>query len=210
MPGRDTMVPSEKTIENFCGNYITNTVTQDSMINAVYVVGRIPALVVLPCTRPPVSLTLPWTCPTAIWAYLFGLRRVSAFRYFQTTNPVLMVLLAGLGTVMAFKLNQMLEYFTLSALLAGLWFLFLYDNFLGTAAVAHKYYGFFSFVIGYVQTVPQVVAYLIMSYHINPTTLLVVSQGVIVAAAAYSMFFGYSSHEELCRAGKGLCNQNKP
>lgn len=44
MPGRDTMVPSEKTIENFCGNYITNTVTQDSMINAVYVVGRIPAL----------------------------------------------------------------------------------------------------------------------------------------------------------------------
>ena len=126
-----------------------------------------------------------------VWLYLLVLRRIAADRYFQVANPAIMVVLTGVATLMAFKLNQVLEYAVrpgvgvgvgvhcmrcsswsehlsvvwhvlshlscvmtplllhpccviqvLSAVLAACWFLFMYDNFLGTAAVSHKYYGF--------------------------------------------------------------------
>ena len=62
-----------------------------------------------------------------------------------------------------------------------------------------------SFVIGYVQAIPQVIAYAIMTFKVNPTTLLVVSQGVLLCGAAYAAFFGWTSKRELTQAGKGLC-----
>lgn len=176
LPGRHNMKPKMKTTANFCGNYISNTIMQDTVINAVYIVGT--------------------------WIYLYVLRRIPAALYFKLCNPAFMVVLAGSATLLAFPLNQMLEYVVLSSVVGACWFLFLYDNFLATSAVDVRYYGFYSFVIGYVQTLPNVAAFWIMSYQVPPKLLLYVAQGMLVLCGAYGWWFGMKSQKVLTAAGK--------
>lgn len=104
---------------------------------------------------------------------------------------------------------------------------FLYDTFLATAVISERVYGFcesipapinritFSplhvcaptdtFINGYVQTIPYIVCFYLMSRKVDAAVMRDISFALMLVVALYSLYFGWGSAAKLRAASGNYC-----
>lgn len=76
---------------------------------------------------------------------------------------------------------------------------------MATAAIDHKYYGFYSVMNGYVQTLSQLAVYSLMTWKLPNQYFLIASYATIGLSALYAAYFGCAKGDTLTVAGRGYC-----
>lgn len=105
---------------------------------------------------------------------------------------------------------------------------FLYDTFLATAVISERVYGFCestqlqstvsrshpcmyvcaptdTFINGYVQTIPYIVCFYLMSRKVNAAVMRDISFALMLLVALYSLYFGWGSAAKLRAASGNYC-----
>lgn len=176
------MMPVKKTEANYCGHLIQNVAKQDIIVNVSYFF--------------------------AVATYYYVLRRTTPRRFYAHVYPVCGVLMMA-GSVLLlqnFGLPAMPAYVINSLCVAMLWFFFMYSGFLATAAIPQRFYGAYSVLSGYIQTLCSLGIYAVMTWGAGNTELLVFTYLALAVSIVYAMFFGCMRYKSLVVAGKGYCD----
>ena len=172
IPGRH-LQNETATVSNFCAGYLTETIFQDVWENFFYLLGT--------------------------FFFLAVLKRMKPLIFFRWLVPLLMLILIILAAVVVSvpNVDQLVLALALQCTVALEYFLLLYVKYLSIAAVASKYYGVLSFVIGSLQSIVDIIIYGCMAMNVSMEVLHFCMYVFMVGCVVFSFVFSVSCRKVL-------------
>jgi hypothetical protein len=161
IPGTNKLFNVTASSSNFCAQYLINTVYQDVWENTFYTIGTL--------------------------FYIGVLKRTSPLVFFQRMLPIGMVVLVVVSAIITMpNMSQLALALAMESVVAFEYFFFLYAKFLSIAAISSEFYGVYSFLVGSMKSIVDLLIYAAMECGVATTTfhgIMFVSMGTTVLFA---------------------------
>jgi hypothetical protein len=123
--------------------------------------------------------------------FVLVLRKTKPHVFYGWVFPVCMSVLLGVSVFLSRPETGQLELaLSMTAVVAFTYFFFLYGKYLSTAAVAAEWYGFYSFVVGTMQSLVDLAIYGAMEAKVANSTLLYTMYAFMATTVLFSLGFG--------------------
>mmetsp|Transcript_10245 Transcript_10245/g.30844 ORF Transcript_10245/g.30844 Transcript_10245/m.30844 type:complete len:583 (+) Transcript_10245:60-1808(+) len=174
VPGADINASKavNATAANFCAGYLTNTVFQDVFENTFYLAGTV--------------------------FFVAVLRQIAPTTFYSRLFPVCMTLLLGVSVVLSRpEIGELELALSMMAVVAFNYFFYLYSKFLSTAAIRAEHYGFYSFLVGLMQSCVDLSIYGAMEANVGNTVMLYTLYAFMGTAVVFSLAFARGQRGQL-------------
>jgi len=167
--------------ENFCGQYITNFIYQAIFVNTLFAIGAI--------------------------YYLLVLKRVTAINFYKWVFPLKAAIILLFAILLLTNLPKSVLSLAVGISYSVLWFLFMYDTYFVTAAIDKKYYGYFSFVNGYILTLSNFATTVMFYLKVDNYVMLMIMYIALFLSIIFSIVFYFSQRKQFLLASNEFCSR---